>query len=100
MPSAALTVLVTVAFGALWTLALVSWFAVVVYGFKAVRQARPGVRLWSRATLWNPANALLRSDLLTEQGRRYRSRCFRALFVFVACVGSLLVVGAVTGTLK
>jgi hypothetical protein len=53
--SSSLSVLVVVAFVALWTLALVSWFAVVLYGFKAVRQPRPGVRLWSRATLWNPA---------------------------------------------
>lgn len=98
--SSSLSVVVTVAFGALWTLALVSWFAVVVYGFKAMRQPRPGVRLWSRGTLWNPASALLRSDLVTEQGRRYRSRCLRALFVFVACVATLLVVGAVTRTLK
>jgi hypothetical protein len=98
--SSSLSVLVTVAFGALWALALVSWFAVVVYGFKAVRQPRPGVRLWSRATLWNPANALLRSELLTEQGRRDRSRCLRALLLFVACVSSLLFVGALTGTLK
>ena len=28
--------LVAIAFGALWTLALASWLAVVVYGFKAV----------------------------------------------------------------
>lgn len=98
--SSPLSVLVAVAFGALWTLALASWFAVVVYGFKAVRQLRPGVRLWSRATLWNLANALLRSDLLTEQGRRCRSRCLRALLVFVACVGSLVLIGALTGALK
>jgi hypothetical protein len=43
--SSSLSVLVVVAFVALWTLALVSWFAVVLYGFKAVRQPRPGVRL-------------------------------------------------------
>ncbi len=98
--SSSLSVLVVVAFGALWTLAVASWFAFVVYGVKAVRQPRPGVRLWSRATLWNPANALLRPELLTEQGRRHRSRCLRALLVFVGCVGSLLFVGALTGTLK
>jgi hypothetical protein len=93
-------VLVVVAFVALWTLAVASSFTVVVYGFKAVRQPRSGVRLWGRATLWNPANALLRPELLTEQGRRHRSRCLRALLVFVACVGSLLFIGALTGTLK
>jgi hypothetical protein len=98
--SSSLSVLVVVAFVALWTLAHVSWFAVVLYGFKAVRQPRPGVRLWSRATLWNPANALLRPELLTEQGRRHRSRCLWALLVFGACVRSLLFVGALTGTLK
>jgi hypothetical protein len=98
--SSSLRMLAIVVFGAIWTLALTSWFAMIVYGFKAVRQPRPGVRLWSRATLWNPANALLRPEFLTEQGQRYRSRCFRALLVFVASVGSLLFVGALTGTLK
>ena len=100
IPSSSLRMLVVVVFGAVWTLALASWFAMVVYGFKAVREPRPGVRLWSRATLWNPANALLRPEFLTAQGQRYRTRCFRALLVFVASVGGLLLVGALTGALK
>ena len=98
--SSSLSVLVTVVFGTIWMLAVASWFAMVVYGFKAVRHPRSGVLIWSRATLWNPANALLRSEFLTEEGQRYRSRCFRALLVFVASVGSLLFVGALTGTLR
>ncbi len=91
---------VSIAFGALWTLAFVSWFAVVAYGLKAVRQPRPGVRVWSRATLWNPMNMLLRPELLTEQGQRYRKSCLRALLVFVACVLAVFFVGALTGALK
>jgi hypothetical protein len=99
MPSI-LSTIVIIAFGVLWTLAVASWVAVVVYGVKALREPRPGVRLCSRATLWNPANALIRAELLTEQGRRYRAKCLRALLLFGACVGGGLLIGSLTGTLK
>lgn len=80
--------------------ALGSWLGIVVYGLKAIRRPRPGVALWSRTTLWNPANALLRPELLTDEGRLYRERCLRALLVFVACVTSGLVISTVFGGLK
>src|SRR5215470_1512383 len=77
-----------------------SWLGVVVYGFRALRRPRPGVSLWSRTTVWNPANALLRPELLTADGRRYRDRCLRALFVFVTCIVSGFLVGAVARSLQ
>lgn len=100
MISSALGVLLVLGAGAAWTLALGSWLAAVVYGIKAIRRPRAGILLWGRATMWNPANALLRPQLLTEDGQRYRTRCFRAVLIFVACVSSGLVIGAVSSGLK
>ena len=80
-------------------IALCSWLGIVVYGLKAIRRPRPGIALWSRSTMWNPANALLRPELLTDEGQVYRSRCLRALLVFVACVTFGLLVGVLTGGL-
>lgn len=59
----------------------VSWVLAVYYGYKAITNARPGVRLWGPETFWNPANVILRTDLLTEEGRSYR----RKLGIAVAC---------------
>jgi hypothetical protein len=39
---------------------------------------------YSRATLWNPLNAMLRPDLLSEAGRRSRRFALRGLAVFAA----------------
>jgi len=78
---------------------IVAWFAILIYGFKAVRRARPGVQLWGRETLWNPWNVLLRPSLLTEEGRAYRRKCFLAVGVFTACVGVPLLLAALTGNL-
>jgi len=82
--------------GVYWTLLAVgiaSWLAAVFFGFQAVRMPRHGASLWSRATLWNPFNALLRPELLTERGQFYRRRCFRALLIFGFSVGSLFFIG-------
>lgn len=83
-----------------WCTAVIAWFAAIVFAVKAVRRARPGVRLWGRETLWNPANALLNPQLLTPEGLACRRKCFIAIGVFVACVGIPLLVAAITGTLK
>ena len=93
-------ILGAILFIALVVVALGSWLGIVVYGLKAIRRPRPGVALWSRTTLWNPANALLRPELLTHEGRLYRDRCLRALLVFAACVASGLLMGIVSGGLK
>ena len=92
--------LVLFGFLALVGVALISWFAIVIYGAKAIRLARPEVSPWSRATDWNPTNVLVRPELLTVEGRRYRARCFRAALVFVGCIALAVAVGAVVRVLK
>jgi hypothetical protein len=50
---------------------------------------------YSRATLWNPLNAMLRPDLLSEAGRRSRRLALRGLVVFAAayvCAGGFALV--------
>lgn len=45
---------------------------------------------YSRATLWNPLNAMVRPDLLSEAGHRSRRLALRGLLVFVGayvCAG-------------
>ena len=91
---------VLVGFVAIWLAAFIAFLAAVVYGIKAVRCARSGVNLWGRDTLWNPANALLSSSMLTDEGLLYRRKCFKSAGIFVACVGGTLLVAALTGQLK
>ena len=98
--SQALVAIALVGFVVAWVTGVLAWFAIIVYGFKALRRARPGVKLWGRDTMWNPANALLNSNLLTEEGLRYRRKCFLSAAVFIACVVIPLLVAAVTGQLK
>ncbi|WP_329742124.1 hypothetical protein [Dyella sp. A6] len=92
--------LVLTAFVAVWLVAVVTLFACVIYAIKAVRCARPGVNLWGRDTLWNPANALLSSGMLTDEGLRYRRKSLKSLVIFIACVGGTLLFAAITGQLK
>jgi hypothetical protein len=89
-----------IAFIAAWVTAVLSWFSIVIYGFKAMMNARPGVSLWSRETLWNPANILLRSELLTSEGLEYRRKALIALAVFVLATGISLLVAAIAGALN
>jgi hypothetical protein len=89
-----------VGFVVAWVTAVLAWFAIIVFGFKAIRRTRPGVKLWGRGTMWNPANALLNSNLLTEDGLRYRRKCFLSVGVFIACVVIPLLAAAVTRQLK
>jgi hypothetical protein len=70
---------VLVVFVTVWLTALVTLLACVFYAIKAIRHARPGVNLWGRDTLWNPANVLLSSAMLTDEGLRYRRKCFKSL---------------------
>lgn len=80
-----------------FSIGLASWFAILIYGIKAVRRARPGVSIWGRETLWNPANILLRPALLTDDGRTYRHRCFISVIVFVISVGLPLFISSLGG---
>jgi len=92
-----LTGLALVGFVVAWTGGVAAWFAILIYGVKAVRRSRPGVNLWGRDTWWNPAYVLIRPSLLTEEGRGYQRKCFLALGVFVICVGVPLAIAALTG---
>jgi hypothetical protein len=65
---------------------LVAWCATLFYGIKAIRRTRPGTSIWGRKTLWNPANALVFPGLLTDEGKKYRLRCFIAVGVFVGSI--------------
>lgn len=87
-------------FIAFWCTAAIAWFSAIVFAVKAVRRAQPGIKLWGRETLWNPANALLNPQLLTAEGLAYRRKCLIATGVFVACVVVPLLVAAITGALK
>ncbi len=88
------------AFVIAWCAAVIAWFSVIVFAVKAARRAKPGVKLWGWGTLWNPANALLKPQLLTPEGLVYRRKCFIAIAVFFGCVGVPLVVAAIAGALK
>jgi hypothetical protein len=71
----------------------------LVFGFEAVRNARPGVNLWGRETMWNPGNVLVFPGMLTDEGRRYRRKCFLAVLWFIVPIGATMVLAAVTGNL-
>ena len=89
-----------VAFVALWTIGVIAWFAILVFGFKAVRRTRAGVNRWGGETMGNPANVLFRPSLLTPEGLRYRRKCFFAVGTFITAVAVGLLFGALTGQLK
>ena len=88
------------AFALAWLVGVTAWLATLFYGLKTLRHRKPGVNLWSSETLWNPANILLRPGLLTSEGLVYRRRCFLSVLIFFLMVGSSLMFGALTGTLK
>ncbi|WP_143109253.1 hypothetical protein [Dyella sp. OK004] len=87
-------------FVAAWCVAAVAWFATLFFGIKAIRRARSDIKFWGRDTLWNPANVLLDSRLLTDEGVRYRRKCLLSAGLFVACTGILILIAAITGVLK
>ncbi|MDE2157185.1 MAG: hypothetical protein KGJ32_15070 [Xanthomonadaceae bacterium] len=91
---------VLVAFVVMWLTALIALLACVFFAIKAIRRACPGVNLWGRDTLWNPANVLLRSTMLTDEGLRYRRKSLKSLGIFIACAGGMLLLAAITGQLK
>jgi hypothetical protein len=98
--SQAIAVAAQIGFVVIWFVGVLAWFTAIVCGFKAVRRTRPGVNVRGRETLWNPANVLLRTSLLTEEGLRYRRKCFVAVVVFIACIGVPLLIAGITGQLR
>jgi len=69
-----------------------AWVCILVFGVKAVRNARPEVELWSRETMWNPINVLFSPQMLTDAGRRYRRKCFLAVLWFAVPIGVVMAV--------
>jgi hypothetical protein len=91
---------VLTAFVAVWLAAITIFFACVIYAIKAIRCVRPGINLWGRDTVWNSANTLLSSGMLTDKGLRYRRKSLKSLGIFIACVGGTLLFAAITGQPK
>jgi hypothetical protein len=83
-----------------WVATLAAWLMVVVYTFKVIRSAQPGVSLWSERLAYNPANLVFHPELLTAEGLRSRQRLSRAAIVFGLLVVATLLLAAVTGALK
>lgn len=75
---------------------LVSWLAAIIYAIKMVRRAQPGVGIWGRATLYNPYNLLLLPELLTDEGRVCRRKCFIAVLIFVSSIGLMFIISSAT----
>ena len=76
--------------------ALVSWPCIIFFGVQAARYAKTEVNVWGSETLWNPLNVLLFPSLLTDQGLRYRRRCFQAAACFVLPIVVTMALAAVT----
>jgi ABC-type nitrate/sulfonate/bicarbonate transport system permease component len=78
-------------------IALVFWFRILFFAWKTIANRRDGVHLVRDAPLGNPANILLKAELLTEKGIAYRRRMVASLLVFVAIVVGGFVVAAIVG---
>jgi hypothetical protein len=91
-----LAVIAIIAFVAAWVTGIVAWFAAVVFGFKALKRARPGVSLWSE----NLLSILIRSEQLTPEALGYRRKMLIAIGVFIVAIGVPLLVAAIAGGLR
>ena len=92
-----LRVIVDVGMLTIVSIGILSWVAITIYALKTVRRARPGVAIWGRATLWNPFNLLLLPELLTDDGRSCRRKCFLAVAIFIGSIGVGFVMGSIAG---
>jgi hypothetical protein len=72
----------------------------VFFMLRMVSNAKPGVPLRGRQTLWNPANVVVRPSLLTDQGRVYRRRFIVSAICFLLPFVLMLIASAVTGNLE
>jgi hypothetical protein len=88
-----LAVIAIPAFVAAWVTGIVAWFASVIYAFKAIKRAQPGVSLWSE----NLMSVLLQSERLTPEGLEYRRKCLIAVRVSVIAIGGPLLLTVMLG---
>jgi hypothetical protein len=78
-----------------WLTAAISWLWTVVFAIRVLFQYREkGVAL-SRRTLFNPLNAMVKPELLTEEGQQSRQKSINGIRVFLIA----WVVGAVAAVL-
>jgi hypothetical protein len=89
--AAAMTIAVAIGF--------IAWLRIVFFGWKALANRRQEVHLFRDAPLGNPANILLKGDLLTERGLEYRRKMLAALLLFLVIVVGAFAIAAVIGVL-
>ena len=77
----------------------IAWVCIVVYGFKTIANRKPEVDLWRDAPMGNPANIMLDSKLLTDEGLRCRSIMAKSILWFAVPILLSLALGAATGNL-
>ena len=80
-------------------IAPIAWVCIIAYGFKTISNRKPEVDLWRDAPMGNPANIMLDSKLLTDEGLRCRSIMVKSIFCFVIPILLSLALGAATGGL-
>lgn len=75
---------------------LFSLLGIGYFLLRTLTNLRPGVKAFGAETIYNPFNALLRSDLLSENGLGFRRKTKLSLFVFLGAVAlGLVVVGVI-----
>jgi uncharacterized membrane protein YfcA len=74
-------------FIASWIIALAAIIFALFFSIRMIFQLKDAKDKFSRKTLWNPMNAMIRPELLSDKGvisRRYALIC---LFVFIGSIG-------------
>jgi hypothetical protein len=77
----------------------IAWLRIIFFGWKAIANRREEVHLFRDAPLGNPANILLKGDLLTERGLEYRRKMLAAIILFLSTVVGGFSLAAVIGVL-
>lgn len=76
-------------FVALWLTAASSLLWALVFAIRMTFQSQSRGVAYSKATLWNPMNAMFQPSLLSDAGRRSRTRALRGLLVFLVAFAVL-----------
>ena len=74
----------------LWLTGACSLVWALIFAIRMTFQFQEKGVAYSKATLWNPMNAMLRPSLLSDAGRRSRTRALRGSLVFL---GAFVVLG-------
>ncbi|GLQ49340.1 hypothetical protein ACFFJT_20480 [Dyella flava] len=87
-------------FTALWLTGAVALIWAMVFAIRMTFQFKQAGLAYSRATLWNPMNAVFRPDLLSEEGQKSRRFAIAGFVVFLAacaCIGGLALTAKLWG---